>query len=390
MVGVPLIAVLEERRKQEELARLLQQGRAFRPSFTPEGDQYDFQGALAAGIRPTMDGHWPSRQGDETGLILKGRAHPTFDLAVEGEREAGNTIYQKAGDDRYYSGRVGVDDAGQTWIDGKLQPPPQRHYQPGLASPQTLAHMVKAFADHATPQGFLSHPLKSAEAWKSGGKMLYDALKETVTLPERVATGELPLWDPETRHTSLPAIEQATNFGLNTMLGASVVPEKLAVGAGERLAANKWYHGTGKKIDPEELTRNWNETRPLYFAPEEDNLMAKGYARERGNWDDGEPGPGDYHVHEAELDESKFMDPERYREILAEKFPEDSWLDHYVSEADTVRSPEMTAALREGGHTGVKDLWDFWMDRDFTESPVAAVVDPSVIKFLGANKSETP
>ena len=44
--------------------------------FDPEGSDYDYKGAEAAGIRPDDTGHWPSRE-PNSGKILKGRKHPT-------------------------------------------------------------------------------------------------------------------------------------------------------------------------------------------------------------------------------------------------------------------------------------------------------------------------
>ena len=68
--------------------------------FDPEGDEYDFFSALAAGLESDETGHWPSRVPD-TGLLLKGKSHPTFWMTERGEEEAGYHIYKKG--DRYYS-----------------------------------------------------------------------------------------------------------------------------------------------------------------------------------------------------------------------------------------------------------------------------------------------
>jgi hypothetical protein len=67
--------------------------------FTRSGE-YDYESAIKAGLIPDETGHWPSRD-PETGLILKGKKHPTFDKTIEGEKEAGYKMYRKDG--RIYS-----------------------------------------------------------------------------------------------------------------------------------------------------------------------------------------------------------------------------------------------------------------------------------------------
>ena len=68
--------------------------------FKPMGIGYDYKSAKAAGIKPDKSGHWASRN-PETGLILKGRGHPTWSKTVAGEEKAGYEIYKKG--KRYYS-----------------------------------------------------------------------------------------------------------------------------------------------------------------------------------------------------------------------------------------------------------------------------------------------
>jgi len=72
-----------------------------REPFDPEGDGYDYESAEAAGLKPDETGHWPSRN-PQTGQLLKGRGHKTFNLTEEGEAKAGFEIYQGE-DKRYYS-----------------------------------------------------------------------------------------------------------------------------------------------------------------------------------------------------------------------------------------------------------------------------------------------
>jgi len=68
--------------------------------FDPEGEGYDYETAGRYGIRPDDKGHWPSRE-PETGLLLKGKKHPTFEKTIKAEQKLGYKIYKKDG--RYYS-----------------------------------------------------------------------------------------------------------------------------------------------------------------------------------------------------------------------------------------------------------------------------------------------
>src|SRR4249920_2608850 len=73
--------------------------------FDPEGSGYDYKTARLAGLkpRPVPDDdvpHWPSRD-PQTGMLLKGRSHPTFNLGVEHDRQEGYGLEKKNG--RYYS-----------------------------------------------------------------------------------------------------------------------------------------------------------------------------------------------------------------------------------------------------------------------------------------------
>lgn len=87
--------------RTRQLGKQLQQ-RAPRPqSFDPEGSGYDYESARKAGLSPDETGHWQSRD-PQTGLLLKGRKHETWDLLEQGEREAGYEISRGKGG-RYYS-----------------------------------------------------------------------------------------------------------------------------------------------------------------------------------------------------------------------------------------------------------------------------------------------
>lgn len=77
-------------------------------SFNPEGDGYDFQNAEKYNLTPDETGHYPSRV-PETGLLLKGKNHPTFSKTLEAEKKLGYEVY-KGKDGRYYSKIAGTTD----------------------------------------------------------------------------------------------------------------------------------------------------------------------------------------------------------------------------------------------------------------------------------------
>lgn len=68
--------------------------------FDPEGSGYDYDSARKHGLGPDKTGHWPSRV-PRTGLILKGRKHPTWKKTVDEEKKKGYGIGKKDG--RYIS-----------------------------------------------------------------------------------------------------------------------------------------------------------------------------------------------------------------------------------------------------------------------------------------------
>ena len=82
------------------------------PKFDQMGTGYDYETAAKYGIQPSaIDGHWQSIV-PETGQVLKGVNHPTFDKTVEAERKMGNNImYDETG--RLFSmDRAGLRDDG--------------------------------------------------------------------------------------------------------------------------------------------------------------------------------------------------------------------------------------------------------------------------------------
>ena len=77
---------------------------AKKKEFNPEGSDYDLEAAKSCGLKADDTGHWPSRCPD-TGQILKGRKHKTWDKTLKGEHEVGYALYKKE-DGKYYSKEV--------------------------------------------------------------------------------------------------------------------------------------------------------------------------------------------------------------------------------------------------------------------------------------------
>lgn len=75
------------------------------PWFDPEGSGYDELSAREGGVyAKDASGHYPSRN-PMTGQMLKGRGHKTWDLAEQGEEEAGYNIFPGA-NGKYYSQKL--------------------------------------------------------------------------------------------------------------------------------------------------------------------------------------------------------------------------------------------------------------------------------------------
>lgn len=85
--------------------------KAKKVAFDPEGEDYDYETAKAAGLAPQEEdgpnkGHWPSRD-PRTGMQLKGRKHKTFDVAIEEDAKLGYKLQKKGS--RYYTSKDGED-----------------------------------------------------------------------------------------------------------------------------------------------------------------------------------------------------------------------------------------------------------------------------------------
>lgn len=107
-------------------------------SFDPEGEGYDMESALKAGIQPQInpeDGlpHWQSRE-PKTGLLLKGKKHKTWNLLEEGEKKAGYEIY-KGEDGRYYSKQKKQTLTDVDFETPPVTPTPDITQQPATATP---------------------------------------------------------------------------------------------------------------------------------------------------------------------------------------------------------------------------------------------------------------
>ena len=69
--------------------------------FDPEGSGYDYETAIKYGMQPKEGEHWDSRV-PETGQILKGRKHPTYNKAIRADLDLGYRVY-RGEDGKYYS-----------------------------------------------------------------------------------------------------------------------------------------------------------------------------------------------------------------------------------------------------------------------------------------------
>jgi hypothetical protein len=77
-----------------------------RKKFDPEGDDYDYETAKGAGLKPQPvedddRPHWPSRE-PKTGMLLKGRKHKTWQMGVDEDAKLGYKL-RKGDDGRYYT-----------------------------------------------------------------------------------------------------------------------------------------------------------------------------------------------------------------------------------------------------------------------------------------------
>ena len=72
--------------------------------FNANSDGYDIDTANRLGYKRSDDpsGHLPSLDYN-TGMVLKGRNHPTWNKMVEEEKKLGNNIIFNKNDNRYYS-----------------------------------------------------------------------------------------------------------------------------------------------------------------------------------------------------------------------------------------------------------------------------------------------
>ena len=68
--------------------------------FDAEGSGYDYATADKLGYKKDKEGHLPSRD-FKSGMILKGKKHPTFNKAVEADKKLGYKLIKKNG--RYYT-----------------------------------------------------------------------------------------------------------------------------------------------------------------------------------------------------------------------------------------------------------------------------------------------
>lgn len=123
-IGQQQVRQQQVRLQEDEIVRqqILEQA----PPFDPEGTGYDYDTAREYGLLSDATGHWGSRV-PETGMLLKGNQHPTFQQTLEGEAAMGNEVVQGE-DGRYYSFPSGTDTTGEV-------PPPPAPTAPPAPAP---------------------------------------------------------------------------------------------------------------------------------------------------------------------------------------------------------------------------------------------------------------
>ena len=77
--------------------------KTYSKKFDPEGSGYDYETAEKLGYKKDKAGHLPSRD-YETGMLLKGRKHPTFEKGVKVDKELGYELKKKG--KRYYTKKL--------------------------------------------------------------------------------------------------------------------------------------------------------------------------------------------------------------------------------------------------------------------------------------------
>ena len=143
------------RQQEDDLVRqqILEQAP---PAFDPEGTGYDYDTAKEYGLAPGTTGRVP-----DTGMLLKGNQHPSFQQTLEGEAAMGNEVVQGE-DGRYYTFPSGTDTTGE------VPPPP---------APPAPAPVVPAPAPPAEPMySRYTYELSPEEVIKLGTDVPNDKL----------------------------------------------------------------------------------------------------------------------------------------------------------------------------------------------------------------------
>lgn len=214
--------------------------------FDPEGSDYDMESATKAGIKPDETGHYASRD-PNTGLILKGRGHETFQKTIAGEEAAGYEI-SKGQDGRYYSQPKKVS-GGYT-----LRPPAEaKGDELKLAAPgfqgTKLGGLIKGGKDiidagaqliqHALPDSFVKqmNSLNNTIANKTG-----------LTTPIPEGGLDQALNQDEQAYQASRAANGREGFDAMRTLGNVAVTAPIATAGPLRLAAGKGVMDVGNIV----------------------------------------------------------------------------------------------------------------------------------------------
>jgi hypothetical protein len=130
------------RQQEDDLVRqqILEQAP---PAFDPEGTGYDYDTAKEYGLAPGTTGRVP-----DTGMLLKGNQHPSFQQTLEGEAAMGNEVVQGE-DGRYYTFPSGTDTTGEV----PPPPPPPPAPAPVVTTPAPPAEpMYSRYTYELSPE----------------------------------------------------------------------------------------------------------------------------------------------------------------------------------------------------------------------------------------------
>ena len=211
--------------------------------FNAEGGDYDMQTARATGMRQGPDGHWGSvapptndtirkyNLPDNSYIVLKGKTHPTFGLAVKAEEERGSKVIKL--DDRYYS------------VPKSYVPPPSGSFGPAApqAPPEIKNVIAEASAKFGVSEDLMTRIAARESSFnpgatnpKSSARGLYQFIDETwsgMVAKYGAAAGVAPdasRFDPKAAALMAAAMTKENDLIVQKIFGRPASPGELYVG----------------------------------------------------------------------------------------------------------------------------------------------------------------